>query len=194
MAYQLMDPFIGTQTLPAIDTVGPGPFSLTGGSTGGGFVSFYNTEVRGYDVSLGMGTFLYARFSGTIAAGVVVELTPTLTSGVVVNSATAWAGTALTGRPLAISMAAGTVGQWGWFQIQGNAISTVSGSPAAGNPVYWQAAGVTSPTPVASKQMVNAQYQTAVSQTIGSGTTAVVLSATQAVIYLNRPFAQSAIT
>ena len=64
----------------------------------------------------------------------------------------------------------------------------------AGNPVYWQAAGVVSPTPVVSKQMVNAQFATAVSQTVGQGTTAVVLSATQAVVYLNRPFAQGAIT
>lgn len=193
MAYLLQDPFAGTQSLTAIDTVGPSPVNLVSGVYGG-FNSFYNMEVRGYDTALGMGTFLYARFSGTIAAGVVCELTPTISSGQVITSATAWAGTTITGRPLAVSMAAGTVGQWGWFQIQGNAVVTVSGAPAAGNPVYWQAAGVPSPTVVASKQMVNAQFQTAVSQTIGSGSTAVVLSATQAVIYLNRPFAQGAIT
>lgn len=194
MAYALQDPFIGVQPIPAIDTVGPGPMNLTAG-TGGGFESFYNLEMRGYDTSLGMGTFLYARYSGTIVAGTVCELTPTITGGVVLTSATAWAGTTVTGRPLAVAVAAsGAVGQWGWFQIQGNAVTTVSGTPAAGNPVYWQAAGVVSPTGVASKQMVNAQFQTAVSQTIGQGSTAVVLTSTQAVVYMNRSFAQGAIT
>lgn len=189
MTFVAYDTLIGAVDLSLIDTAGPGPLNLVAG-TGSGRMSFYNEELRGYDPALGAGTFVYGRYSGTIAAGVVVELTPTLTNGVVINSATAWAGTAVSGRPLAVSLSAGTVGQFGWFQIQGNAIATVSGAPAAGNPVYWQAAGVPSPTPVASKQMVNAQFQTAVSQTIGT----TLLSATQAVLYLNRPFAQGAIT
>lgn len=193
MAYSLLDPILGTQPFPAIDTVGPVPVNLVSGVYGG-FNSFYNNEIKGYDTALGGGTFLYARFSGTIAVGTVVELTPSQASGVVITSATAWAGTALSGRPVAVAMASGTVGQWGWFQIQGNAVTTVSGAPAAGQPVYWQAAGVVSPSVVASKQLVGAQFQTAVSQTIGAGSTAVVLSATQAVVYLNRPSAQAAIT
>jgi hypothetical protein len=194
MAYALQDPFIGTQPLPLLDTVGPGPANQAGGVLGG-FNSFYNDETRGYDTALGAGVFIYARYSGTITVGTICELTPTISGGNVITSATAWAGTAITGRPLAVAMATtGAVGQWGWFQVQGNAVCTVSGAPAAGNPVYWQAAGVVSPTPVASKQMVNAQFQTAVSQTIGQGSTAVVLSATQAVVFLNRPFAQGTIT
>lgn len=194
MTYFLKDPFMGEQPVAALDTVGPGPVNLVSGVYGG-FDSFYNTETRGYDTSLGHGTFLYARYSGTIVAGTVVELTPTISGGIVITSATAWAGTTITGKPLAVAVAAtGAVGQWGWFQIQGNAVTTVQGAPAAGNPVYWQAAGVVSPTPVASKQMVNAQFQTAVSQTIGQGTSAVALTSTQAVVYLNRPFAQGAIT
>lgn len=193
MAYALQDPFLGTQALPAIDTVGPGPVNLVNGVYGG-FNSFYNNEVRGYDPALGGGVFIYGRFSGSITAGAVCELTPTIASGIVLSSMTAWAGTAITGKPLCVAMATGTVGQWGWFQVEGNAVTTVSGAPAAGNPVYWQAAGVVSPTVVASKQMVNAQFQTAVSQTIGSGNNAVTLSSTQAVVLMNRPFAQGAIT
>lgn len=194
MAYALQDPFLGTQSLPLLDTVGPGPVNLVSGVYGG-FNSFYNNVVRGYDLALGAGEFVYARYSGTIVVGTVCEMTPTLVSGVVVTSATAWAGTVNTGRPLGVAMATtGAVGQWGWFQVQGNAVCTVSGAPAAGNPAYWQAAGVVSPTLVASKQMVNAQFQTGVSQTIGTGSTAVVLSATQAVVLLNRPFAQGNIT
>ena len=194
MAYILKDPFLGEQPITNLDTIGPGPVNLVSGVYGG-FDSFYNTESRGYDINLGMGTFLYCRYSGTIVAGTVVELTPTITAGLIITSATAWAGTAVTGKPLAVAVApTGNVGQWGWFQIQGNSITMVQGAPVAGNPVYWQAAGIVSATPVVSKQMVNAQFATAVSVTVGQGTTAVVLSATQAVVYLNRPFAQGAIT
>lgn len=189
MTFAAYDTLIGAVDLSQVDAAGPGPLNQVAG-TGSGRASFYNEELRGYDAALGAGTFIYAKFSGTIAAGVVTELTPSLSGGIVINSATAWAGTANTGRPLAVSLSAGVAGQWGWFQIQGNAIVTVSGAPAAGTPVYWQAAGVPSPTGVAGKQMVNAQFQTAVSQTVG-GT---ALSATQAVVYLNRPFAQGAIT
>lgn len=189
MAFVSYDDLIGAVDVSTVDTVGPGPLNLTAG-TGSGRAGFYNAELRAYDPALGGGTFVYAKYSGTIAAGTVVELTPSLASGVVVNSATAWAGTANTGRPLGVAVAAGVLGNWGWFQVQGNAITTVSGAPAAGNPVYWQAAGVVSPTVVASKQMVSAQFQTSVSQTVGG----VALSATQAVVYLNRPFAQGAIT
>jgi hypothetical protein len=189
MTFAAYDTLIGAVDLSQTDSAGPGPLNLVAGS-GSGRANFYNEELRGYDPALGAGTFVYAKYSGTIAAGVVVELTPSLANGVVINSATAWAGTANTGRPLAVSLSAGVAGQYGWFQIQGNAIATVSGAPAAGNPVYWQAAGVPSPTPVAGKQMLNAQFQTAVSQTVGN----TALSASQAVIFLNRPSAQGAIT
>lgn len=194
MAYQLQDPFLGTQSLPLLDTVGPGPVNLVSGVYGG-FNSFYGDIVRGYDLALGAGEFMYLRYSGTITVGTVCEITPTISGGNVILSATAWAGTTITGRPLAVAMATtGAVGQWGWFQVQGNAVCTVQGAPAAGNPAYWQAAGVVSPTVVAGKAMLNAEFSTAVSQTIGQGSTAVVLSATQAVVFINRPFAQGAIT
>lgn len=197
MAYVLSSPFLGDQSATSVDTIGPGPTGSTGiGPTGlvGGFDSVYVQERQGNDINLGGGTFQYLRFSGTIAANTICEITPTLTSGQVISSATAWAGTVITGRPLCVAMVAGTVGQWGWFQVQGNAIVTTSGAPAAGNPAYWQAAGVVSPTPVAGKQIVNAEFATAVSVTIGTGTGAVVLSATQSVLLINRPFAQGAIT
>ena len=198
MAYQVSSPFAGVQAIAILDTVGPGPTGSTGiGPTGlvGAFDSFYTQELQAYDTALGGGTFIYLRYSGTITVGTVCEITPTLVSGVVTNSATAWAGTTITGRPLCVAMATtGALGQWGWFQVQGNAVCTVQGAPAAGNPVFWQAAGVVSPTIVVSKAMLNAQFATGVSQTIGAGTTAVVLSATQAVVTINRPFAQGAIT
>ena len=121
---------------------------------------------------------------------------------------TAWAGTANTGKSLAVALVALAVGQFGWFQVEGVAVATVQGTPAAGNPVYWQAAGVVSPTLVASKQMLNAAFGTAVSAVIGSGASSLIayspstnpgqsagtLSATQALVVMNRPFAQGQIT
>ena len=193
MAFVMYDDLIGSVDLTIVDIAGPGPLNLTAG-TGSGRPNFYNTEVRGYDPNLGGGTFVYAKYGGTIAVGTVVELTPSLSGGVVIQSATAWAGTANTGKPLAVALSAGVVTNWGWFQIQGNAITTCQGSPVAGNPAYWQASGVVSPTAVAGKQVLNAQFSTAPAVTIGSGTGATVLGATQAVVYLQRPCAQSAIT
>lgn len=193
MAFIALNDILGEVDLASIDTAGPGFQNLVAG-TGSGRQNFYNQTVAGYDPNLGGGEFAYMRFSGTIAAGTTCETTPSISGGIVITNATAWAGTTITGRPLAVALSAGTVGQFGWFQVGGNAICTVSGAPAAGNPMYWQAAGVISPTGVAGKQMVNAVAATAVSQTIGQGSSAVVLSATQAVVQINRPFAQGAIT
>jgi len=193
MAFVALNDILGEVDLSIVDTAGPGFQNLISG-TGSGRMNFYTQIVAGYDPNLGGGEFMYLRYSGTIAAGTVCEVTPSITSGQIIQNATAWAGTAITGRPLAIAVSAGTVGQFGWFQVQGNAITTVQGAPAAGNPTYWQAAGVVSPTVVISKQMVNANFATAVSQTIGQGSTAVVLTSTQAIVTINRPFAQGAIT
>ena len=193
MAFVALNDILGEVDLSIVDTAGPGFQNLVTG-TGSGRMNFYSQVVPGYDPNLGGGEFMYLRYSGTIALGTVCEVTPSLTSGVIIQNATAWAGTAITGRPLAVAVSSGTVGQFGWFQVQGNAITTVQGAPAAGNPAYWQAAGVVSPTVVISKQMVNANFATAVSQTIGSGSGATVLSATQAIVTINRPFAQGAIT
>lgn len=193
MAFVALNDILGEVDLSTVDLAGPGFQNLVSG-TGSGRQNFYLQTVSGYDPNLGGGEFMYMRFSGTIAAGTVCETTPSISGGVIITNATAWAGTTITGRPLCIAVSAGTVGQFGWFQVQGNAITTVQGAPAAGNPVYWQAAGVVSPSVVASKQMVNAVFATAVSQTIGQGSTAVTLTSTQAIVQVDRPFAQGAIT
>jgi hypothetical protein len=193
MAFIAMNGVLGEVDLSITDTAGPGYQNLVTG-TGSGRMNFYMQPVTGYDPNLGGGEFMYCRYTGTIAASTVCEVTPSLVGGIMVQNAVAWAGTANSGRGLCVAVSAGTVGQFGWFQKQGSAIVSVQGTPAAGNPVYWQAAGVISPTAVASKQMVNAVFGSSVSQTIGQGTSAIVLSATQAVATINRPFAQGAIT
>ena len=150
--------------------------------------------VTGWDPALGGGEFVFAKSTGTIAAGTVVSLTTTTSGGVFTTNFTAWAGTANSGAPLGVVVASTVSGQYAWVQVEGNAITTCSGAPVAGNAAYWQASGVVSPTSVASKQVLNAQFASAPAVTVGSGSNAIVLSATQALVFLNRPVAQGAIT
>jgi hypothetical protein len=193
MTFIKYDPLIGVVDLTAVDTQGPGPLNLVNG-TGSGRQSFYMEVMHGYDPNLGGGEFVYAQAAGTLTVGMVCQFTPSVSNGQVIEQATAWAGTANSGDVLGVAMAALTVGQWGWFQVEGHAIVNCSGAPVAGNPVYWQAAGVVSPTAVASKQVEGAKFASAPGITLGTGASAVTLSGTQAVLLLNRPSAQGAIT
>lgn len=193
MSFIAYDPLLGAVKLTDIDPTGPGPLNLVAGS-GSSRMNFSMEVLRGYDPALGGGEFVFAQAGGTIAAGTVCQFNESLVSGNIVDTAVAWAGTANSGDVLGVAMAAMTVGQWGWFQVGGHAVVTCQGAPVAGNPAYWQAAGVVSPTLVAGKQMEGAKFSTAPAVTLGSGSNAVVLSATQAVLLLNRPSAQGNIT
>ena len=206
MAYTLLDVAAGQVDLYNVDTLGPGPLVGLGGiqPTSRGFANYPGTVMRGFDPWLGAGEFVFAKASGTIAYGTVCQLSTSVTNGRTDVTATAWAGTVNTGIPLGVALQSATVGQFVWYQVQGLAITTCSGAPAVGNPAYWQAAGVVSPTLVASKQAVNAVFASAAAAVIGTGAasliayapgnTAGTLSATQALVLLNRPFAQGNIT
>ncbi|UUX38881.1 hypothetical protein NTJ56_08780 [Burkholderia contaminans] len=193
MPFIAYDPILGVVKLTDVDTQGPGPLNLVNG-TGSSRQSFSFEIMRGYDANLGGGEFVYAQAGGTIAVGDVVQFNQALTSGVIQNQAVKWAGTANSGDVLGVALTALTANQWGWFQITGNAIANVSGAPVAGNPVFWQASGVVSPTAVAGKQVIGAKFATAPGITLGSGAGAIVLSGTQAVILLERPNVQTQIT
>jgi hypothetical protein len=195
MAFIVLDDALGFIDLYLVDTAGPGPQAFAGTNAGTyGRLNSPGMELRGVDPNLGAGTFVFAKAAAGVTATQVCELTQAVTSGRYDVSAQPWAGAANTGKPLAVALTTLTAGQWGWFQVQGLAIATVSGAPAAGGVAYWQASGAVSPTPVASKAVLNAQFASAVSQTIGSGNSAVALSATQALLLLNRPCAQGPIT
>ncbi len=100
-------------------------------------------------------------------------------------TATRWAGTANEGRPLAVSSIANTSATaWSWYQISGAAVANISGTVAAGDKVYWQATATTSTAAVAGKQVLGAIAGGA------NGTPA----AGKAVININRPHSQGAIT
>ena len=82
-------------------------------------------------------------------------------------------------------MAATVASQYGWYQIAGSAVAATNGTLVAGpGPVFLAAAGQVSSTAVAGKQVLNARNDTA------TGTPA----ANQAVVQINRPFAQGQIT
>ena len=185
MAYAFYDDTIGMVGPTILDTAGPGPGPNAAGLTFGR-MNFYNEELRAYDATLGAATLVYLRYSGTIAAGTVCEITPSLSGTTLLQSATAWAGTVQTGRPLCVSLIAGTVGTYGWFVVQGNALVTTNGTGAVGSAAYWQAAGVVSSTQANGKQMLNAVFAVAASGTIGT----TVLTATQGILLINRPCTQ----
>jgi hypothetical protein len=129
-----------------------------------------------------------------IGQGMVCELAYTLTAGVLVITATPWAGTAVSGKPLAISVNNIFSAQASWFQVQGAAITVVNGTITVGNPLYWQAAGTVSNAIVVSKQVLGAAAASLISAVINSGQNAVTLQAFQALVFIDRIMAQGAIT
>jgi hypothetical protein len=158
--------------------------------------------IQGFDPSLGIGTFIYAQVSNVtgVTAGNVCEITQTLLSSgasvSVVNSVQQWAGTVNSGKTLCVALAAVAQNQFGWFQIYGAAVVSISGAFTVGSSAYWNALGVVQSAAVASKQMVSAQCVVATGANFGQAVSGVVpvLSASQAVLFLNSPHAQSAIT
>jgi hypothetical protein len=195
MAYTVADSELGFIDLYAVDSVGPGALALAGSSPTYGRFERPGFQLKGTDLALGGGTFVFVQAAGTIAAGDAVELSATsVNSGARYDvSAIKWAGTANTGKPLGIAMAAMTSGQWGWVQVQGIAVANTNGTIAGGNPLSWQAAGVLSATIVAGKAILGANAASANNATYGSGSGAVTL-ANQSLVLLQHPHAQGPIT
>jgi hypothetical protein len=151
------------------------------------------TYVHG-NTTLGATTTQGTYTVGLIQPGQLCALTWTLVGGSPVATVAPYAGTANTGIPLGVSLIGLTVGQFGWIQVQGVAIVLTAGAPAANGAVYTGTSGAITPTAAAGKQILGATYASAVSQVIGTGTAAVTLTSTQALVYLSRPSAQSQIT
>ena len=135
------------------------------------------------DPVLGYGEFIYLPGTAGTLAGDVVNYT-TSDGATNTGSTTRWAGTSNSGVPLAVAAAAIGAGQWGWYQITGGAATNISGTVTAGQPLYWQATATVSSTGAPSKQMIGAVATSA------SG----VPAAGKAIVYLERPNAQGAIT
>lgn len=140
--------------------------------------------VRADDSNYGEGEFVYLLGVAATVVGSLVTYNG-VSGGFPTWQTTLAPSTANLAQPLAVAMSANLAGQYGWYQIAGNAVVATNGTLAAGPaPVYLAGSGQVTSTAAAGKQVLNAQNVTA------TGTPA----AGQAVVEINRPFAQGAIT
>lgn len=138
----------------------------------------FGTSVMAYDLTYGEGSFIYLKGVASTAVGDVVSY------NAYTGATTRWAGTAITGWPLAIAMSANVASQYGWYQVRGNAVTNISGTVTAADSAYFNATAQLKSAAVAGKQVVNCVAATA------NG----VPSAGLAVYTIAWPFAQGAIT
>jgi hypothetical protein len=142
------------------------------------------TIVRASDPTYGNGEFIYLLGVASTVVGSVVTWNGNSTGTPTYQTALA-AATANQGQPLAVAMGANLAGSYGWYQIQGQAVAATNGTLAAGPAkVYLAGSGQLTSGAAAGAEVLNAINVTA------TGTPAVG----QAVVSINRPFAQGAIT
>lgn len=169
MAYVITDPRIGVQAIADTSATASVPLG---------------TIVSATDATYGGGEFIYLLGVASTVAGSVVTFNGN-SGGTPTWQTTLAPATANLAQPVAVAMSANVAGQYGWYQIAGNAVCATNGTLAAGPaPVYLAGSGQVTSTAAAGKQVVNAVNVTA------TGTPA----AGQAVVEINRPFAQGAIT
>lgn len=142
------------------------------------------TIIRARDPVYGAGEFIYLLGVASTVLGSVVTWNGN-SSGTPTFQTTLAAATANQGQSLAVAMGASVAGQYAWYQIQGNAVAATNGTLAAGPAkVYLAGSGQLTSTAAGGEEVLNAINVTA------TGTPATA----QAVVAINRPFAQGAIT
>jgi hypothetical protein len=140
--------------------------------------------VKAVHPTYGSGEFIYLLGVASTVVGSVVTWGGNSSGTPTFQTALAPA-TANLAQPLAVAMSANVAGQYGWYQIEGQAVAATNGTLAAGpGPVYLAGSGQLTSTAAAGKQVLGAINVTA------TGTPA----AGQAVVEINRPAAQGAIT
>jgi len=184
MPYIYDSPILGAVDLTVIDPEGPGLFNVISG-VGKGRNNFAGKVISAYDPIYGGGEFIFLKGVASLAVGDVVSY------NALTGVTTRWAGAANTGLPLAVAIIALTASQWGWFQISGNAVVTVSGTVAVGDAAFFNATASLKTAAVAGKQVLNCVASLANGGTPTGGT---ALASTQAVYTINRPFCQGQIT
>jgi hypothetical protein len=141
--------------------------------------------VKAVDPVYGVGEFIYLKGVASTVLGSMVTYDGNDGSGNPSFQTAIAPSTANLAQPLAVATGPILANQYGWYQITGSAIVATNGTLAAGpGPVYLAGSGQVTSTPAAGKQVLNARNETA------TGTPA----ANQAVVKINRPFAQGAIT
>ncbi len=182
-AWIAKDTFLGEADLSTVDPTGAGFYNLVAG-TGSGRSAFPGAVVRGYNSDFGEGEFIFLKGVASLAVGDVVSY------NALTGATTRWAGTANSGAPLAIAISTPSATQWGWFQIGGNAMATVTGTVSAGDPANFSATASLKTAAAAGKQALNAVAASANTALVGT----TQLLSTQAVYTIQRPFCQGAIT
>ncbi len=169
MAYVIQDPVLGLQPIATTDTVQRHALGKI---------------VKAADPLYGEGEFIYLRGVASTVVGSVVTWNG-ITSGTVQGQTALAPATANLAQPLAVAMSANVANQFGWYQIAGNAVAATNGTLAAGPaPVYLAGSGQLTSTAAAGRQVLGAINVSA------TGTPAAGL----AVVEINRPHAQGAIT
>lgn len=142
--------------------------------------------LRGVSPELGGGEFMYVRAAAAITARNVVEITSALAAGKLTTRAQTLQTAAALTKNVGVALATLAQDQFGWIQVQGNAIVTVSGSVVVGERGFWQANGVLSSTGVNGRQVLGLHAVTIHNAVVG----AAALGAGFAVYNINRPFSQ----
>ena len=186
MAYTFETPSLGYPPVATAITAGTG---ITQGATtvypatALGRVPGANlgTIVRGSDLVYGEGEFIY--LLGVAATVVGSWVSYNGGAGAPTYQTALMAVTAGQGVPIAVAMSACLAGQYGWYQIQGNAVAATNGTMTATSKIYTAGSGQATSTQAAGTQILNAVSNSA------TGTPA----AGQAVVMIDRPFLQGQI-
>lgn len=165
MAYTPTTPELGIQPIGVSSAVANHPIG---------------TIITGTDPVYGGGEFIYLLGVASTVAGSVVIYNGN-SAGTPTGQTTLAPATANLGQPLAVATCANLAGNYAFYQIAGNAICATNGTLATGpGKVYLAGSGQLTSTQGNGLEVLNAVNVTA------TGTPA----ANQAVVEINRPFAQ----
>lgn len=165
MAYTIQNPAAGFQPIAVTDTIKNHALG---------------TIVTGIDPVYGGGEFIYLLGVASTVVGSMVTWNGN-TTGTPTYQTTLGAVTAGQAQPVAFAMAANVATQYGWYQIEGQAVAATNGTLAAGPAAMYSAgSGQVTSTQANGAQVLNARNVTA------TGTPATA----QAVVNIDRPFLQ----
>jgi hypothetical protein len=161
MAYAIQDDIMGLPAIASTNTVQGAPIGMI---------------AHAVDPVLGGGEFVYLPGVTGTSAGTLVQYDQQ-------NRVTSLAQTNNSGAPLVVAMSTNLAGQWGWYQMTGNALVNKDNTVlAAGGPVGVGTVPGTVGAPAAGRQISGAKAQLAAAG-----------GATSAQILLNRPNVQTQI-
>lgn len=168
MTYKLASPFIGAPEITAHDTTAKVPLG---------------TIVKAKDDTYGEGEFIYLLGVASTVAGALVKYNATTYQTALISVTNG----KNKGVPVAVAMAATVAGEYGWYQISGNAVMKKTGVAVTPQvPIFISA------TDGRIKVLASAGQQILGAQT--ANLTTVVTTTSTVVVTINRPSTQGQIT